>query len=139
MYICGDIHGQYYDLVNIFCRRPPLNGRFFSSYAPRGGGATEAVRKKHRAEPTDGGPAQEYSYLFLGDYVDRGPRSLEVMVTLLCLKILAPEKLFLLRGNHETELISKQYGFFDECKRRYSVKLHRVFVDLFKEIGRAHV
>lgn len=42
-----------------------------------------------------------------------------------------PENFFMLRGNHECSSISRIYGFYDECKRRYSVKLWRTFCDLF--------
>ncbi len=39
--------------------------------------------------------------------------------------------MFLLRGNHETAAISRIYGFFDECRRRYSQSLWKSFGEVF--------
>lgn len=55
----------------------------------------------------------------MGDYVDRGPNSLEVICLLLLLKIRFPAKIFLLRGNHECSLINQVYGFRDELEERF--------------------
>ena len=89
--VFGDIHGQYQDLM-----------RFFDLWGI----------------PNDSGDIESYDYLFLGDYVDRGAHSLETICLLMALKVKFPDKIHLLRGNHEDKWINNAFGFAEECSSR---------------------
>ncbi|CAK78132.1 unnamed protein product (macronuclear) [Paramecium tetraurelia] len=84
--VCGDVHGQFFDLLELFkC----------------------------------GGQLPEKRYVFNGDYVNRGHHSVETFQYLLCLKIMYPKEIILLRGNHESGAITQVYGLYDEVKRKF--------------------
>ena len=63
--------------------------------------------------------------------MDRTKNGLEVISLLLACKIKWPDRVFLLRGNHETSSLNRIYGFYDECKRRASVKVWKAMLNCF--------
>lgn len=71
--------------------------------------------------------------------MDRGKQSIETICLMLAYKVKYPDSFFLLRGNHECQSINRMYGFYDECKRRYSVKLWKDFGLCFNMLPAAAV
>ena len=87
--ICGDIHGQLYDLFELFkvsCENEVIGNTKF---------------------------------LFMGDYVDRGWFSIETFAYLAALKLKYKGQFFLLRGNHECRQVNQAYGFYNEIQFNY--------------------
>jgi len=123
--ICGDIHGQYYDLMELFKVGGDVPSTNYCQTDETLAAPVPAQRPpqlRAAAHPAMAVPALVpfllYS-VFLGDFVDRGFYSVETFLLLLALKVRYPDRLTLIRGNHESRQITQVYGFYDECLRKY--------------------
>ncbi|KAK5634263.1 hypothetical protein RRF57_009978 [Xylaria bambusicola] len=164
--ICGDIHGQFYDLLELFrvsggmpgqpateapatattvitsddieppeITNPKLKKKIKQTKKPEGADSTwegsgtaeydeeDATETANSSNPTSGEVAAatnaDTRFVFLGDFVDRGYFSLETFTLLMCLKAKYPDRIILVRGNHESRQITQVYGFYEECQQKY--------------------
>lgn len=168
--ICGDIHGQFYDLLELFrvaggmpgeanvqapqtattvitsedieppteITNPKLRKKIKQSKASgdeggeTGGDVDDEANTSSDSVAGPGssgsaggaaatGPSQsaDTRFVFLGDFVDRGYFSLETFTLLMCLKAKFPDRIVLVRGNHESRQITQVYGFYEECQTKY--------------------
>lgn len=74
------------------------------------------------------------TYVFLGDYVDRGPQQIENINYLLLTKLEEPDNVFLLRGNHESPLMNVLYGFYHEVLSRYGSEAYDNYLKVFSNM-----
>lgn len=132
--VVGDIHGQFFDLIEIFkiggwCpdtnylflgRSLPASFNFFSLL-----GAPPLLAWRVGQRLTGLQPPT-------GDYVDRGMFSVETISLLVCLKLRYPNRVHLIRGNHESRGVTQSYGFYTECSRKYgNANVWHYFTDMF--------
>ncbi|CAM0147085.1 unnamed protein product [Urochloa decumbens] len=89
-----------------------------------------------------GFPSEERVFVFNGDYVDRGAWGLETLLLLLAWKVLHPNCVFLLRGNHESKYCTSVYGFEQEVMTKYKDQgppVYRKFLRCFEDLPLATI
>ncbi|KFP72055.1 Serine/threonine-protein phosphatase with EF-hands 2, partial [Acanthisitta chloris] len=82
----------------------------------------------------NGLPSPSKSYVFNGDFVDRGKQSLEILIILFAFLLIYPKEVHLNRGNHEDHVVNLRYGFTKEVTQKYKVhgkKILRMFQNVF--------
>ncbi|KAK4085674.1 uncharacterized protein Triagg1_664 [Trichoderma aggressivum f. europaeum] len=127
--VVGDIHGQFYDLIEIFriggyC--PDTNYLFLVHVH------VHAHTHPVACPLARGICGVDSLEIPAGDYVDRGMFSVETISLLVCLKLRYPERVHLIRGNHESRGVTQSYGFYTECSRKYgNANVWHYFTDMF--------
>jgi len=91
----GDVHGQFFDMVDMLDHLVP------------------------RLEKEE-----NFGLVFLGDYVDRGIQCVEVLLYLTALKVNYPNRVTLLRGNHESRSMTEYFTFRKECLEKYDIEAY---------------
>ncbi|ELP88879.1 serine/threonine protein phosphatase 2B catalytic subunit gamma isoform, putative [Entamoeba invadens IP1] len=69
--------------------------------------------------------------IFLGDYVDRGIYSCELLFMLMSMKYNSPTEVLMLRGNHETRKMTVKWGFHNECIWKYNNEIYNEIMTVF--------
>mmetsp|Transcript_92469 Transcript_92469/g.220032 ORF Transcript_92469/g.220032 Transcript_92469/m.220032 type:complete len:563 (+) Transcript_92469:72-1760(+) len=105
--IIGDLHGQLFNLLSF------LHKARMTWLPPEEGIEPLQPSMDFVCSP------EKVRYVFLGDYVDRGERSIETALLVLSYKVLCPDGIVLLQGNHEDALMNENYGFQDEVRMKF--------------------
>lgn len=115
--VCGDTHGRLSKGAHVaLCFTDMHSGQFFDLM---------------NIFKLAGKPSEKHSFLFNGDFVDRGSWSTEIALLLYAYKWLYPTTFFLNRGNHETDDMNRMYGFEGECRAKYTERVFKLFSESF--------
>ncbi|MFW9976307.1 MAG: metallophosphoesterase [Candidatus Thorarchaeota archaeon] len=75
---------------------------------------------------------KNHTFVFLGDYVDRGPAQIKTFNLAMALAISNPKRVLLLRGNHESDEVARRYGFYTEVTRKFSIEVYSNYLKVFQ-------
>jgi len=122
--VVGDLHGNIEFLVRLFqtLHYPTAGSNSLQT-------SISSVSSAENSAESDA--SNDPKYLFLGDYVDRGKNSIEVLLLLYALKIRFPTHIYLLRGNHETKQFKRDSSFRTDCLHYLNRKIYKLFLHSF--------
>lgn len=121
--LCGNIQDLYQQTPNVI-EIPPNNVIFIGDLhgeLP----SILSVQKYIEKYPN-------HFFVFLGDYADRGPQQIETINLAMALALLKPERVIMLRGNHESDEIAARYGFYEVVTCTHSIDVYRHYLKVFE-------
>ena len=95
---------------------------------------------KHLCNCIAGSPSAKNVYLFNGDVVDKGKKSIECLVLLFAYKLAFPKSVYINRGNHESAIVNVKHGFHQELLKKYTDDffMFEYIAEIFKWMPVAH-
>ena len=97
-----------------------LHGQFYDLYG--------MLKKLHSPDN------ENEKLLFLGDYVDRGAYGPEIILMLFALKLKFPDRITLLRGNHESREMTEQFNFREQSMGLYDLEFYDLTMEVFDQL-----
>lgn len=82
---------------------------------------------------------ETYTFVFLGDYGDRGPAQAATFNLAMALTLSDSKRVIMLRGNHESDEVAQRYGFYHEVMRTFSLDVYRMYLDVFQVLPMAAI
>jgi protein phosphatase len=107
IYFVGDTHGNFGVTVHAFKHLDPLPGSIHSRFD---------------------------KIVFLGDFIDRGLHAIYNVNFLMSMKVLYPDRVILIRGNHETRETNMRYGFYEEILAKYDMRIFEQYNQIFAKL-----
>ncbi|NHJ14843.1 MAG: hypothetical protein EAX95_14275, partial [Candidatus Thorarchaeota archaeon] len=77
---------------------------------------------------------KDATFVFLGDYADRGPQQIETVNLVMSLAIQGKERVVMLRGNHESRGVASIYGFREAVVKKHSSALFDGYCRMFTSL-----
>ncbi|MFW9805928.1 MAG: metallophosphoesterase [Candidatus Thorarchaeota archaeon] len=78
-----------------------------------------------------------HNFVFLGDYADRGPSQIETFNLVMALALKYPDRILMLRGNHESDEVAQRYGFYYEVTKKFSFEVYSKYLEVFQVLPMA--